>query len=226
VIALLSPDAQLDLRSKARCALVGTSSNSPTFSGSAFSSDILPDTPELDRVTPFIVSTSSTDNVIDLPLNRLQSFAVTETVTIGSTSLFRFTSSDPFTSEPGQGSSGGLTQKTLIANFTSRTQFDAGSHPELVHSIDFDDDEVSYDKTGAPGTPGPIGLRGSKDDQLRELRMITRLPGFPENAALASSNAFTSTVAPDFTGSTLLPLPLLQNNALVSGAGFEDSPLG
>jgi hypothetical protein len=225
VIALLSPDAQVDLRSKARCSLVGTSSNSPTFSGSAFSSDILPDTPELDRVTPFIVSTTSTDNVIDLPLNQLQSFAVTETVTIGSTNLFRFTSSEPFTSEPGQASSGGLQQKTLVANFTARTQFDAGSHPELVHSIDFDDDEVSYDKTGAPGAPGPIGLRGSQADQLRELRMITRLPGFPENAALASTNTFTSTVAPDFTGSTLLPLPLLQNNAVVNGSGFEDSPL-
>src|SRR5262249_41106340 len=181
----------------------------------------LPDTPELDRVSPFVVSTTETDNVLDLPRNRLQTFAVTETVTIGATNLFRFTSSDPFTSEPGQGSAGGLQQKDLVANFFGRTQFDAGSHPELIHSIDFDDDQVSYDKTGSPGDPGPIGLRGSKDDQLRELRMITRLPGFPENAAISSTTTFTSTVPPDFTSATLLPLPLLQNNAVSGGADFE-----
>jgi len=225
VIALLTPDAQVDLRSNARCVLAGTSSNSPTFSGSAFSSDVLPDTDQLDRVSPFIVSGSPTDNLLDLPRNRLQSFAVTETVTIGSTSLFRFTSSDPFTSEPGPGGGGGLQQKSLVANFFQRTQFDGGSHPELLHSIDFDDDQVSYDKTGTPGQPGPIGLRGSQADQLREWRMITRLPGFPENAAISSTTTFTTTVPPDFTGSTLLPLPLLQNNAVVAGAGFEDSPL-
>jgi hypothetical protein len=226
LVALLTPDAQVDLRSGAHCALVGTSSNSPTFSGSAFSSDVLPETDEFDRVAPFIVSTNPTDNVLDLPRNRLQSFAVTETVTIGATSLYRFTSSDPFTSEPGGGSSGGVQQKSLVASFFQRTQFDEGSHPELPHSIDFDDDQVSYDKSGGtPGLPGPIGLRGSLADQLREWRLITRLPGFPENAAVASTTTFTSTLPPAFSGTTLLPLPLLQNNAVVAGAGFEDSPL-
>ncbi len=226
VIALLSPDAQIDERSNARCTLLGTSSNSPTFSGSAFSSDVLPLTPELDRVEPFVVSTSTTDNVLDLPRNRLQTFTVTEQVTIGATNLFRFTSSDPFTSEPGQAGGGSVQQKTLVASFVGRTQFDGGSHPELLHSIDFDDDQVSYDKpSGPPGQPGPIGLRGSKDDQFRELRMITRLPGFPENAAIGTTTTFSSTVPPDFTGATLLPLPLLQNNSVSGGAGFEDSPL-
>jgi Big-like domain-containing protein len=225
IAALLAPDAQVDLNNNARCVPAGASANSPTFSGSAFSFDILPGTSAFDRSTPMVGNPTPTQNLLDLPLNQLQLFTLTETVSIGTSNFFRFTSSEPFTSDPPPNSSEGP-NKSRTADFSGRTQFDSGSHPELVHTLDFDDDQVSYDKTQPPpGLPGPIGLRGSSADQLRQLSIICRLPGFVDECAVSTSTSFTSNAPPDFTGQTLLPLSLLQNNSVSAGVGFEDSPL-
>lgn len=224
IAALLQPDAQVQMNHSARCVPAGASANSPTFAGSAFSFDVLPATPEFDRTVPMVNNPTPNQNLLDLPLNQLELFGLTETVTIGTSNLYRFTSSEPFTSEAPPNQSDGPT-KSRTADFTGLAQFDSGSHPELVNTIDFDDVQVSYDQTQPPpGQPGPIGLRGSSADQLRQFSIICRLPGFVDECALSSTTTFTANAPPDFTGQALVPLSLLQNNSVAS-TGAEDSPL-
>jgi len=215
ILALLTPEAVVKLTNDVQCDILGESQNSPLEVGSAFVDDVVPATQQTEKLRPLVPSPSLADNVFDLPLNQLECFAATETIASGGLSLFRFGSSEPFLASDDPGQIG--FSKIRAVDYTGQgTTYSATSHPQLVHSVTFDDVAVS--------AGGAVGLAGTEaaGDQLRELRLVSRLPGFVGSVALAGTSAFVNNVN-DRTGSVLLPLPLVTNDS-VAGSGFQDSP--
>jgi len=220
VIGLLRPDPSVKLVNDVQCEIVGESQNNPLETGSAFVDDVAAATPETEKFKPLLPTPTIADNLFDLPLNQLQSFAVTERILAGGLELQRFSGSEPFLAadDPGQLSF----SKVRQVDFTGQgTTYSAPSHPHLVHDITFDDAAVS--------TGGSVGLMGTEDvpplpdlpNQLREVRLLSRVPGFVGMAGLSVDSVFTANGA-DRTGTVLLPLPLTQNDA-VATTGFADS---
>ncbi len=213
VIGLLRPDPSVKLVNDVQCEIVGESQNNPLETGSAFVDDVAATTPETEKFKALLPAPTIADNLFDLPLNQLQSFAVTEKILAGGLELQRFAGSEPFLAAD---DSGQLSfSKVRQVDFTGQgTTYSAGSHPHLVHEITFDDAAVS--------SGGSVGLAGTEAaaDQLREVRLLSRVPGVVGMAGLNVASALSANGA-DRTGSVLLPLPLTQNDS-VGATGFAD----
>lgn len=215
VIGLLAPQPSVKLTNDVQVDILGESSNSPAESGSAFAADVVPGTLEQDKVKDLSVNPSLTDNVFDLPLNRLHCFAVEERFAFGGEQR-RFASSEPFLASDDPGQLG--LSKVRAVDFTGQaTTYSEISHPALVQTVTFDDVAVS--------SGGTVGLDGTEaaNDQIRELRLLCRLPGFVDTVAVSSTRNFAPSGA-DRAGRVFLPLPLTANDSLAT-TGFADSPL-
>jgi hypothetical protein len=216
VIGLLRPDPSIKIVNDVQCEIVGESQNNPLETGSAFVDDVVGITPETEKFRTLVTEPTIAENLFDLPLNQLQSFAVTEKIAAGGLELQRFSGSEPFLSSDDSGQFS--FSKVRQVDFTGQgTTYSAASHPHLVHEVTFDDASVS--------TGGSVGLSGSEAaaNQLREVRLLARVPGFVGTAGLNVANALTVSGA-DRIGSVLLPLPLTQNDS-VAATGFADSGL-
>jgi len=214
VLALLQPEPVINVTSPVQCDIVNESNSSPSEAGSAFTTDVQTSTPTFDRFAPFSPNPGLADNVLALPLNRLHCFAVQEQFNFGGVQ-FRFAASDPFTAEPDP--AGGFVKQRLV-DFGGRASYSASTHPHLVHTVSFDDADV---RNG-----GPVGLQGSEaaSEQLRELRIVSRVPGFVENVGVAFTTSFTPSGSTR-SGDVLLPQVFLDNDTPAGGVGFEDGPL-
>ncbi|MSR46079.1 MAG: hypothetical protein EXS13_03280 [Planctomycetes bacterium] len=217
IIALLRPDPSIKLTNDVQCGIDGESPNTPIEVGSAFLDDVVATTGEQEKFKVLFGAPGIIDNLFDLPLNQLQAFAVTETIFAGGSLLQRFAGSEPFLASDDSGQIG--FSKLRSVDFTGQgTVYAASSHPQLVHDVTFDDAAVS--------TLGSVGLEGTEvaGDQLRELRLIARLPGCVGTVGVTQTQLFTPSGGPGRLGSVLLPLPLTQNDSLLS-TGFADSGL-
>lgn len=217
VLALLAPEPVIDLTNPVQCDIQNESTNNPLLeTGSAFTTDVQPTTAELEKFALFQPNPGLADNIIDLPLNHLQSFALVEQFSFGGIQN-RFTSSEPFTAQNDPGGFGLAKQRT--ADFAGKTTYSDVSQPNLVHTVSFDNVAVS--------NGGSVGLRGTEAalEQFRELRIVCRIPGFVDNVGVGQNAQFT-TAATTRTSSVLLPRPFLVNDVETSpGVGSEDSPL-
>ncbi len=216
IMALLPPPPSISLTNPVQCDIVNESASNPSEGGSAFDVDLERATPEFDRFTSLKPQPGSNENFVDLSLNRLQLFSVVERFNFGGTQ-FRFTTSEPFTSEPDSSGGFGLA-KQRSADFLGRSTYSITSNPQLVHEVQFDDARVS--------DGGALGLRGSEllTEQFRELRVITRVPGFVDNVAVASVVAFTDLGGGLRSGMVVLPHSFLDNDQ-PGGLAAEDNAL-
>ena len=216
ILALLTPEPVIKLTNDVQCNVIGESQNSPSEAGSAFADDLLAATLEQEKQLPLLVAPGLTDNLFELPLQRLHCFAGFERIAAGGESLFRFASSEPFLASDDAGQIS--FSKSRSVDYTGQvTPYSEASHPALVHQVTFADANVS--------TGGSIGLTGTEgaNDQLRELRMLCRVPGFVSTAAVGATTSFTAS-AGDRVGRVLLPLPFTQNDS-AGTTGIADSPL-
>jgi hypothetical protein len=216
ILALMAPEGtpSVKLKNDVQCDILGENPNNPIETGSAFADDVLPATEETEKFRLLVPSPSLVDNTFDLPLNQLQCFVVNEQFVFGGVQQ-KFASSEPFLAADDSGQIGFAKVRAVDFSGQSGTYSDT-SNPQLVHTVTFDDVAVS--------TGGSVGLTGSEaaNNQLREVRLVSRLPGFVGNIGLTATSAFTSNVN-DRTGTVLLPLPLLTNDS-IAGTGFQDSP--
>ncbi|MBL8841398.1 MAG: Ig-like domain-containing protein [Planctomycetes bacterium] len=216
ILALLAPEPVIKLTNDVQCDLIGESQNSPSESGSAFVDDLVAATIEQEKQVALVTAPGLSDNVFDLPLQRLHCFSAIERVSAGGASLFRFSTSEPFLAADDAGQVG--FSKSRAVDYTGQsTTYSEASHPALVHQVTFADADVS--------AGGSVGLLGTEagNDQLRELRMLCRLPGFVSSVAVGSTTVFTA-AGGDRIGRVLLPLPFTQNDS-PGTTGFADSPL-
>ncbi len=216
IIALLTPEPVIKLTNDVQCDVLGESQNSPFETGSAFVDDLVASTLEQEKQVSLIASPGLTDNLFDLPLQRLHCFSAVERVSAGSASLFRFSSSEPFLASDDSGQVG--FSKSRAVDYTGQaTTYSDTSHPQLVHQLTFVDADVS--------TGGSVGLRGTEgaSDQLREMRLLCRVPGFLSNVSVGATSQFV-TSGGQRTGAVLLPLPFLNNDS-TGTTGIADSPL-